>query len=87
MDTIGNVAKKRAAHTDMRNSSVMKKSILEEDVGISLERTLDEAYYPSLDRQSREARNMDQVISGEHKRTSGRDTDDLPLLMVSQLWL
>lgn len=58
-----------------------------EDVGIYLEQTLDESYYPSLDRKSLEARNKDQVVSKEFLRTSGGSIADCPILMVPQLWL
>ncbi|KAI0533739.1 hypothetical protein GGR58DRAFT_505980 [Xylaria digitata] len=48
------------------------------------ERTLDEAYFPSLTTDALDDRNKSQVISREYRETH-KDTE--PILMVSQLWL
>jgi hypothetical protein len=57
-------------------------------LGICLDRTLDEAYFPSMDDAFFDKRNKDQVVSREWRRSfSEADPDDAPLLLVSQTWL
>ncbi|KAF2660086.1 hypothetical protein K491DRAFT_109518 [Lophiostoma macrostomum CBS 122681] len=59
-------------------------------VGLYLERTLDEAYYPSLDVKLLDIRNKDQVIQkqqGQAYANMQRTEASLPILMVPQLWL
>ena len=57
---------------------------------VQTERTLDEAYYPSLDEEALKARNKDQVVSRECKKSlkGERVSDDTrPILMVPQFWI
>jgi hypothetical protein len=57
---------------------------------VQAERTLDEAYYPSLDQKALRARNNDQVVSKECKilLNGNRVSEDTkPILMVPQLWI
>lgn len=57
-------------------------------LGICLDRTLDEAYFPSMDDAFFEKRNKDQVVSREWRRTFKKaNPDSAPLLLVSQTWL
>lgn len=57
-------------------------------LGLCLGRTLDEAYFPSMDDAFFEKKNKDQVISREWRRTSKKaNPDSAPLLLVSQTWL
>jgi signal transduction histidine kinase len=52
---------------------------------LHLERTLDEAYYPGLSRESLKERNKDQVVT---RRYLSKDSGiDIPILTVAQLWL
>lgn len=55
-----------------------------------IERTLDETYYPSLNREALNHRNRKQVVTRECKQTArGNDVsgDMRPILMVPQLWI
>jgi hypothetical protein len=54
---------------------------------VHLERTLDEAYFPGLNAAELKARNLDQVVSSECKGRSGLSEEDIPILIVPQLWL
>ncbi|KAI0972766.1 hypothetical protein F4678DRAFT_429309 [Xylaria arbuscula] len=57
---------------------------------IQSDRTLDEAYFPSLSTGSLDIRNESQVVSRECTKTvdgGPTDEDTKPILMVSQLWL
>jgi hypothetical protein len=54
---------------------------------IFLERTLDEAYFPSMDDDFFRTRNKDQVVSKEYRKTMGKDHENAPILIVPQLWL
>ena len=53
---------------------------------IQAERTLDEAYYPSLDREALKARNNDQVVSKEYRQPL-KGESFRPILMVPQFWI
>lgn len=55
--------------------------------GTYIERTLDEAYLPSMDHEYLQARNEDQVVTKEWKRTRGTWDDNAPILIVPQIWL
>ena len=53
---------------------------------IHVARTLDEAYYPSLDQEVLRTRNKDQVVSREY--INGQlESKDAPILMVPQFWI
>lgn len=57
---------------------------------IQTNRTLDEAYYPSLDDQVLGERNKDQVVTKECKKSLDGQIlfeGQKPILMVSQLWI
>ena len=57
---------------------------------IQVARTLDEAYYPSLDQEVLKTRNEDQVVSKECRKLSNGELvfkDIIPILMVPQLWI
>ncbi|KAF2660828.1 hypothetical protein K491DRAFT_754342 [Lophiostoma macrostomum CBS 122681] len=57
-------------------------------MGVYLDRTLDETYYPGLDQNSLEERNRDQVVAREYTRTREFCHEaDHPVLTVPQLWL
>lgn len=57
-------------------------------LGICLDRTLDEAYFPSMDDAFFAKRNTDQVVSREWRRKFHKvNPDSAPLLLVSQTWL
>ena len=53
---------------------------------IQIARTLDEAYYPSLDQEVLKTRNHDQVVSREY-RNGLVESEDRPILMVPQFWI
>ena len=76
----------RKIHHDLRESMGwdFAKSL------IQVARTLDEAYYPSLDQKVLTTRNKDQVVSREcRKLLTGEDVsnDTRPILMVPQFWI
>jgi hypothetical protein len=48
---------------------------------------LDENCYPGLDREILDASNVDQVVSKEYRRVSGRQSENIPILMVPQIWI
>lgn len=52
---------------------------------IHIERTIDEAYYPGLERSILENRNTDQVVRRVYPRRA--DGRILPMVTVAQLWL
>lgn len=57
---------------------------------IQVERTLDEAYYPSLDQAALETRNENQVVTKEcRKLLTGKTVskNDRPILVVTQFWI
>ncbi|CAN9243934.1 unnamed protein product [Alternaria alternata] len=63
-------------------------------LGICLDRTLDEAYFPGMDEMFFDKRNIDQVVSRVWRRSSDpsnsskdADTTRAPILMVPQMWL
>jgi hypothetical protein len=87
LDTIGRVSHERQVHGCLRSLPGYGGGALDEEVGICLEQTLDESFYPSLDKMSLEARNKDQIVSKEYLRTFGGDITDCPILMVPQIWL
>ena len=78
--------KSRKTHHDLRNRikwDFAKKSI-------QVARTLDEAYYPSLDQEVLRNRNQDQVVSRECKKLKDGQLvseDTMPILMVPQFWI
>jgi hypothetical protein len=54
---------------------------------VPLERTLDEAYFQGLSTDELALRNADQVISSKFRGIQGWSEDDVPIVMVPQLWL
>jgi signal transduction histidine kinase len=59
-------------------------------LGVYSDRTLDEAYYPSLPYAFLKERNTTQVVQKQFRRIAGRDQYrnlSEPILMVPQLWL
>lgn len=76
----------RKIHHDLRES--MGWDFAESLIQVA--RTLDEAYYPSLDQKVLTTRNKDQVVSREcRKLLTGEDVsnDTRPILMVPQFWI
>ncbi|KAH4088803.1 hypothetical protein HBH48_119160 [Parastagonospora nodorum] len=87
LDTIGRVFHERRVHGCLRSLPGYGGGAFDQEVGICLEQTLDESYYPSLDKTSLEVRNKDQIVSKEYLRTFGGEITDCPILMVPQIWL
>jgi hypothetical protein len=57
-------------------------------LGICLDRTLDEAYFPSIDASFFKTRNKDQVVSKEwHRIFRDAPIKEAPILLVPQLWI
>jgi hypothetical protein len=54
---------------------------------VHLERTLDEAYFPALGADELAQRNIDQIVSSRFRGTPGCSEDEIPILVVPQLWL
>jgi Mg2+ and Co2+ transporter CorA len=57
------------------------------ECGVHLERTLDEAYFPGLTAQELHVRNLDQVVSSKFRADPEFIDSNLPIVIVSQLWL
>jgi hypothetical protein len=88
LDTIRSFKEKRSNYDEMRQSSFPSKNPSGPEIrGICLEPTLDEAYFPGMDAKFFETRNKEQVVSREYNRTSDKGDEDIPILMVPQLWL
>jgi hypothetical protein len=88
LDTIRNFKRKRRIYENTRQFSFSTKDPSGLEVReICLEPTLDEAYFPGMDAKFFETRNNEQVVSREYRRTSEKDDEKIPILMVPQFWL
>ena len=58
-------------------------------MGVYIERTLDETYYPGLDKNVLDLMNDDQVIDKQHRKQAKDELNDeeRPIMLVPQLWL
>ncbi|KAL1603483.1 hypothetical protein SLS60_005070 [Paraconiothyrium brasiliense] len=54
---------------------------------IYCERTLDEAYYPSLPNDQLEDRNRTQVVQRQYMKENNCEQSEWPILLVPQLWI
>ncbi|KAH6642245.1 hypothetical protein C7974DRAFT_97919 [Boeremia exigua] len=78
----------RAKYEELRrNLSTRASGPDSADCDVHVERTLDEAYYPGLERKNLQTRNKDQSICHKSIPESEEPDDDSPLLIVPQLWL
>lgn len=81
-----------AYHKELRNSLKSTRRHFLQAAGetfdrIHIERTLDEACYPSLSRDVLMERNTDQVITREYDDGDEHNDNKVPILTVAQLWL
>lgn len=76
---------------NLHRKSIEKKTLDLEERLTQTERTLDEAYYPSLDEKALKVRNNDQVVSRECESLLGAsqlcNDSEKPILMVPQIWI
>lgn len=54
---------------------------------VHFERTLDEAYSPGLNTDQLQTRNEDQIVSSRYIKDPRWLADDVPILIVPQLWI
>ncbi|KAH7413940.1 hypothetical protein DE146DRAFT_638948 [Phaeosphaeria sp. MPI-PUGE-AT-0046c] len=88
LERIRTVRSIRARYAKAQASPSMYGLAVPPLLGICLDRTLDEAYFPSMDEAFFETRNKDQVVSKEWQRASGSpNIEDAPILLVPQIWL
>ncbi|EAT82348.1 hypothetical protein SNOG_10013 [Parastagonospora nodorum SN15] len=57
------------------------------DCTVHLDRTLDEAYFPGLSASDLAVRNADQIVSGKYSTSESWPKDNVPIVIVPQLWL
>jgi hypothetical protein len=88
LTTMGEKAANRMEYERFRDALTTAPSgDYSSDCSVHLERTLDEAYFPGLGTAELALRNADQVVSSQFRSTPDWTEDDVPILMVPQLWL
>jgi hypothetical protein len=88
LTTVGQQTANRIAYEGLRDTlTTAPPGGYSSDCIVHLERTLDEAYFPGLGTAELTLRNADQVVSSHFRTTPDWKEDDVPILMVPQLWL
>jgi hypothetical protein len=88
LTTIGKHCASRNTYMTLRDSLTTNCSgRYSSECVVHLERTLDEAYFPGLGAAELAARNMDQIISSKFREAPAWPEEDIPILVIPQLWL
>ncbi|KAH5757268.1 hypothetical protein HBI88_190700 [Parastagonospora nodorum] len=88
LTTIGQHIARRGEYKVLRDMLTTATSgAYSSDCTVHLDRTLDEAYFPGLSASDLAVRNADQIVSGKYSTSESWPKDNVPIVIVPQLWL